>query len=84
MSAADDDSDSTDGEEQEGYSFWGRTIMFLFIAGPASVFAFGIYARIGLRASVSAAAEKGDNSLLLIFGLWILGMLGTAYMIYKK
>ncbi len=84
MSAADDDTDSNEGEEKSSYSFVGRTILFLFIAGPASVFAFGIYARIGLRASVNAAAEKGDNTMLLIFGLWILGLIGTGIMIYKK
>ncbi len=85
MSAAhEDDSDTTDDAEKSSYSFLGRSILFLIIAGPASVFAFGIYARIGLKASVTAAAEKGDNTMMIIFALWLLGMLSTAFMIYKK
>ena len=83
MSADDDNADAENGEAKS-YSFVGRFLLFLFIAGPASVFAFGIYGRIGIRNSLSAALERGDFSPALILVLWLLGLAGTAIMIFKK
>ena len=43
--SADDDSPKEDGEKKE-YSFLIRFAVFAFIAGPASVFGFGMYGRV--------------------------------------
>jgi hypothetical protein len=80
--SSNDDADS-EVAEKKSYSFVGRFIVFLFIAGPASVFAIGIYGRIGLRGSL-AAAERGEFSPIAILSLWLLGLLGTAVMIFKR
>ncbi|WP_414660127.1 hypothetical protein [Horticoccus sp. 23ND18S-11] len=71
-------------DEKKSYSFIGRFMLFLFIAGPASVFAFGIYGRIGIRNAIAAAAERGDYSGMGILALWIFGLVGTATMIFKR
>jgi hypothetical protein len=76
--------DEPETENKSGYSFVGRLIVFLFVAGPASVFAFGIYGRIGIRNAISAAVERGDLSSMTVMGLWIFGLIGTAIMIFKK
>jgi hypothetical protein len=83
MSKDNDDSDS-ENDAKGSYSFVGRFLIFLFIAGPASVFAFGIYGRIGLRNSLTAAVEQGNYMPLTIIVLWVLGIIGTAVMIFKK
>ena len=83
MNSDDDNSESENGETK-GYSFVGRLILFLFIAGPASVFAFGIYGRIAARSSITAVAERGDFTPMIIPALWLLGLVGTAIMIFKK
>ena len=82
--SADDDNSTSESDQNKGYSFVGRFILFLFIAGPASVFAFGIYGRIGIRNSIMAATERGDYSPMIILVLWLLGLAGTAMMIFKK
>ena len=82
MSAREDDSDSS-GEEKKEYNFIFRFILFVFIAGPASVFALGIYGRIGLRDAI-AAIERGSYSPIMILTLWLLGLVGTAVIIFKK
>jgi hypothetical protein len=83
MSADNDDSDSSDAEEKKPYGFIGRLLLFLFIAGPTSVFAFGLWSRVGIGASTKAAATGGD-SLSLGFILWLLGMIGSAIAIFKR
>ncbi|MBL9211958.1 MAG: hypothetical protein JNL92_15980 [Opitutaceae bacterium] len=80
--SADDDSEAEGGEKKE-YSFLIRFAVFAFIAGPASVFGFGLYGRVGLQNALTAA-EKGDYSPAAILGLWILGLIGTAVMVFKK
>lgn len=80
MSANDDGSEP---EEKKSYNFVLRFIIFAFIAGPASVFGFGIYGRMGIEGSL-AAAEKGNYSPLSILALWIVGLIGTAFMVFKR
>lgn len=82
--AADDETAETEIEEKKSYNFWWRLILFLFIAGPASVFAFGIYARMGIKSSILAGLERGDYKPIVIFAMWIFGLIGTATMIFKK
>ena len=83
MSADDENPEAETGEKKE-YSFILRFILFMFIAGPASVFALGIYGRVGLRNALTAAAERGDYSAMGILLLWLVGLAGTAIMIFKK
>jgi hypothetical protein len=83
MNANDDDSES-DSAEKKDYSFVGRFAVFLFIAGPASVLAFGLYGRIAFRNSLSAALQNGDYTPMIIPALWLFGLAGTAIMIFKK
>lgn len=80
--SADDDSPKEDGEKKE-YSFLIRFAVFAFIAGPASVFGFGMYGRVGLQNAL-AAAERGEYSPAAILALWLLGLIGTAIMVFKK
>lgn len=75
--------DSSEPEEKKSYNFVLRFIIFAFIAGPASVFGFGIYGRMGIESSL-AAAEKGNYSPLTILVLWIAGLIGTAFMVFKR
>lgn len=77
------DDDSSEPEEKKGYNFILRFIIFAFIAGPASVFGFGIYGRVGIESSL-AAAEKGNYSPLAVLVLWAVGLIGTAFMVFKK
>lgn len=79
---ADDDSDSAT-EEKKSYNFIFRFAIFVFIAGPASVFGFGIYGRIGINHALTAA-EKGDYSPAAILVLWIFGLISVAFMVFKK
>ena len=81
--SAEDDPSEPESEEKKGYSFMGRFIVFLFIAGPASVFALGIYGRFGIRNAI-VAMERGDFSPMAILLLWVTGLVGTAVMIFKK
>ena len=81
MSADNDDSDS---EEKKPYGFVGRLILFLFIAGPTSVFAFGLWTRVGVGGSSNAAGATTSSSLSLGFILWLLGMIGSAIAIFKR
>ena len=82
MSAKEEDADESD-EEKKTYSFIPRFILFVFIAGPASVFALGVYGRMGLRDAI-AAMERGSYSPIMILGLWLIGLIGTAVMIFKR
>jgi hypothetical protein len=82
--AAEEEIAETESEEKKSYNFWWRLILFLFIAGPASVFAFGIYARVGIRSSLLVAMERGDYKPIVIFAMWIFGLIGTATMIFKR
>ncbi|HUR58374.1 MAG TPA: hypothetical protein VM029_11730 [Opitutaceae bacterium] len=82
MSADDNESDAGS-EEKKSYSFLWRFIVFLFIAGPASVVGFGLYGRVGIQHALNAA-ERGDYSQSLIFLLWFGGLIGTAIMVFKK
>ena len=75
--------DHEDAEEKKPYGFIGRLILFLFIAGPTSVFAFGLWSRVGLGASTNGAAPA-STSLSLGFILWLLGMIGSAIAIFKR
>ncbi len=77
------DDDSSEAEEKKSYNFVLRFIIFAFIAGPASVFGFGIYGRMGIESSL-AAAEKGNYSPLTLLVLWIVGLIGTAFLVFKK
>jgi hypothetical protein len=79
----DDDSDESTTEEVKEYSFVIRFLVFVFIAGPASVFAVGTYGRIGLRDAI-AATERGNFSPIVILACWILGLVGTAIMVFRK
>lgn len=76
--------DESEDEQKKGYSFVARFLLFLFIAGPASVFAIGIYGRIGLRDAITAATERGSYSPIIVLSLWIAGLIATAIMIFKK
>jgi hypothetical protein len=67
--SADEDTVESQDEEKKSYSFVGRFLVFLFIAGPASVFAIGIYGRIGLRDAI-AATERGSYTPMIVLGLW--------------
>ena len=81
VSAEEEDSESA--VEEKTYSFIPRFILFVFIAGPASVFALGIYGRMGLRDAI-AAMERGSYSPIAILILWLVGLVGTAVMIFKR
>jgi hypothetical protein len=82
--SADDDNAAAESGEKKGYSFTlMRFIVFLFIAGPASVVGFGLYGRVGIQHAINAAG-KGDYSPSLVFLLWFGGMIGTAIMVFKK
>ena len=76
----DEDSESS---KEKSYSFILRFILFAFIAGPASVFALGIYGRMGFRDALTAM-ERGSYSPIIVLTLWLGGLLGTAVMIFKK
>lgn len=78
--SADDDSTAP---EKKSYNFLLRFIIFAFIAGPASVFGFGLYGRVGIQNSLEAA-ERGNYSPMIILGLWLLGLIGTAIMVFKR
>ena len=69
-------------EEQESYGLVGRSILFLFIAGPGSVLAFGLWLRIG--GSMSGSTGKVDTMAVLIFAFWLLGMVWSAISIFKR
>jgi hypothetical protein len=81
--SADDNNPDVESEEKKSYSFLLRFIVFLFIAGPASVVGFGLYGRVGIQHSIDAA-QKGDYSPALVFLLWLGGMIATAVMVFKK
>ena len=69
-------------EEKESYGLIGRSILFLFIAGPGSVLAFGLWVRIG--GSMSSPTGKVDTMSVLIFAFWLIGMVWSAISIFKR
>jgi len=69
-------------EEKESYGLLGRSILFLFIAGPGSVLAFGLWVRIG--GSMTGPTGKIDVMSLVIFAMWLLGMVWSAISIFKR
>ena len=82
MSAADDSSES-EVAEKKSYNFILRFIIFAFIAGPASVFGFGVYGRMGVQNSIKAF-ERGEYTPAIILTLWLVGLISTAIMIFKR
>lgn len=82
MSADDDDSESAS-EASKSYNFIVRFIIFAFIAGPASVFGFGYYGRVGVQNSITAA-EQGNYGPMLILVLWLGGLVSTAILVFKR
>ncbi len=77
-----DDSESA-GKETKSYNFVIRFVIFAFIAGPASVFGFGYYGRVGVQNSITAA-EQGNFSPALILTLWLGGLVSTAILVFKR
>lgn len=71
-------------EEKGSYGLLWRALIFLFITGPGTVIAFGLWVRIGAGVSITAAISRGDWSLILILSLWLLGILGSAFAIFKR
>ena len=71
-----------EGEEKKSYGLAGRIIMFLFIAGPGSVLAFGLWLRIG--GSMTGPTGKIDVMSVVIFAMWLLGMIWSAISIFKR
>jgi hypothetical protein len=69
-------------EEKESYSLMGRSILFLFIAGPGSVLAFGLWLRIG--GTMSGPTGKVDMMSVMIFAFWLIGMIWSAISIFKR
>ena len=69
-------------EEKKSYGLLGRIILFLFIAGPGSVLAFGLWLRIG--GSMTGPTGKIDVMSLVIVAMWLLGMIWSAISIFKR
>ncbi len=82
MSAEDED-DGAERKEKKGYNFILRFIIFAFIAGPASVFGFGVYGRMGVTNALNAA-DRGDYFPVAILTLWVAGLISTAFMVFKR
>jgi hypothetical protein len=82
MSAKPGSAESGDGVERESYGLLGRVLLFLFIAGPGSVLAFGLWLRIG--GAMTGPTGKVDVMSLVIFGMWLLGMAWSAISIFKR
>lgn len=80
---SDDDSDSSE-EEKGSYGFVGRLLLFLFIAGPGSVLGFGLWLRIGVGNSAASGGGGNDTFSMFIVTMWILGLISTGVMIFKK
>ena len=74
--------DVEEGEEKKSYGLLGRIILFLFIAGPGSVLAFGLWLRIG--GSMTGPTGKIDVMSVVIFAMWLLGMIWSAISIFKR
>ena len=74
--------DVDEGEEKKSYGLLGRIILFLFIAGPGSVLAFGLWLRIG--GSMTGPTGKIDVMSLVIVAMWLLGMIWSAISIFKR
>ena len=75
-------SETSEPEEKESYGLVGRILLFLFIAGPGSVLAFGLWLRIG--GSMSGPSGKLDMMSVVIFAMWLLGMAWSAISIFKR
>ncbi len=82
MSAKTRSSESGEEVEKESYGLLGRVLLFLFIAGPGSVLAFGLWLRIG--GSMSGPTGKVDVMSVTIFAMWLLGMAWSAISIFKR
>lgn len=82
MSAEDED-DAAERGEKKGYNFILRFIIFAFIAGPASVFGFGVYGRMGVTNALNAM-DRGDYFPVAILTLWVVGLISTAFMVFKR
>jgi hypothetical protein len=39
---------------------------------------------VGIRSSLLVAMERGDYKPIVIFAMWIFGLIGTATMIFKR
>jgi hypothetical protein len=74
--------DVEEGEQKKSYGLLGRIILFLFIAGPGSVLAFGLWLRIG--GSMTGPTGKIDVMSLVIVAMWLLGMVWSAISIFKR
>lgn len=81
--SADNEDEEAEREEKKGYNFILRFIIFAFIAGPASVFGFGVYGRMGVTNALSAA-DRGDYFPVVILALWVVGLISTAFLVFKR
>lgn len=79
MSADDDTSDDLDKEEKK-FRLFGRTVIFLLINGPTTVLALGLWIRVGKH----SAAGGGTTWLKVAFVVWLVGLIGSAFAIFKK
>lgn len=83
MSTENEDVESED-TEKSSYSLIGRSILFFIIVGPGSLIAFGLWVRIGVGSSITAAVKRGDWTVMLVAAFWLIGMISTARMIFKR
>lgn len=74
--SADDDIDLE--KEEQKFRMFGRTVMFLLINGPTTVLALGLWIRIG------KGAASGGYWLKVAFVVWLVGLIGSAFAIFKK
>ena len=81
MNARDEDIESN---KDRTYNFLWRFLLFIFIAGPASVFAFGIYGRLALKDSMAAALQRGDFMPMIVPVLWVIGLIWTGWIVFKR
>jgi len=81
MSSDDDSSDDIDlDQEEKKFRLFGRTVIFLLINGPTTVLALGLWIRVGKQ----SVAGTGTYWLKVAFVVWLVGLIGSAFAIFKK
>ena len=74
----------SDDKEARSNRLLMRTILFVVVNGPTTLLTLSLWVRIGARISKHTAASGDNRMMTLMFAVWLIGIAGSAFAIFKK
>ncbi len=76
-----DDDDIDIEKEERKVRLIGRMVMFLLINGPTTLLTLGLWIRVGTNSSAHTGSSSWLKMALIV---WLVGLVGSAFAIFKK